>query len=166
MTPHARPARKGQTEYARAHAFELAALYEEGLSLRKVADRHGLDYCIVRLALAEIGVERRQTAKQVRNSDGMPTAYKHGNSSTYYIPRAMPHKRGCCASCGATEDLVLHHKDEDRHNNEPDNLMTLCRACHSAGHSRWKWDHEWKHRRKSYRDAERNAGQTRLGAFA
>ena len=30
----------------------------------------------------------------------------------------------------------IHHKDADRHNNEPENLVLLCRACHLKRHSR------------------------------
>lgn len=71
-----------------------------------------------------------------------------------------------CVRCGATEKLVVHHKDgQGRISKEPnntlDNLETLCRACHMAAHrlemlairhangyrrrkiGRWsrKWDH-------------------------
>lgn len=30
--------------------------------------------------------------------------------------------------------LEVHHIDEDRTNNEPDNLMTLCSNCHREMH--------------------------------
>ena len=43
-------------------------------------------------------------------------------------------RKDYCERCGATENLVVHHKDRDRHNNEDDNLETLCRSCHAKEH--------------------------------
>ena len=39
-----------------------------------------------------------------------------------------------CAYCGSTNTLLIHHKDEDRHNNELDNLIVLCKRCHQNHH--------------------------------
>jgi len=42
---------------------------------------------------------------------------------------------GACLACGAaqsrTRGLAVHHIDENRANNHPDNLATLCDSCHS-----------------------------------
>ena len=35
-----------------------------------------------------------------------------------------------CVECGRTKGLSVHHKDFIRWNNNPDNLITLCRSCH------------------------------------
>jgi len=40
-----------------------------------------------------------------------------------------------CQLCGYTNrgkkwKLPTHHIDENRHNNHPDNMITICRACH------------------------------------
>lgn len=49
-----------------------------------------------------------------------------------------------CVMCGREDGLNVHHKDESgqsaKPNNELDNLITLCNACHSQVHelSRWK----------------------------
>ena len=40
-----------------------------------------------------------------------------------------------CEICGATEDLQVHHVDENPRNNAPSNLRTLCRSCHRRCHS-------------------------------
>jgi hypothetical protein len=45
--------------------------------------------------------------------------------------------RSSCESCGTTDLLHLHHMDEDRTNNSPTNLRTLCASCHT----RWHWEH-------------------------
>lgn len=43
-----------------------------------------------------------------------------------------------CTMCGATTDLVIHHKDgsgaTDNPNNDMTNLVTLCAKCHSTLH--------------------------------
>lgn len=46
--------------------------------------------------------------------------------------------RRCC-ECGCPEEeleerLSVHHVDEDKKNNNHDNLISLCRACHSKVH--------------------------------
>ena len=41
-----------------------------------------------------------------------------------------------CAICGSTKKLQVHHKDEKRTNNHPENLITLCNSCHSRIHSK------------------------------
>lgn len=39
-----------------------------------------------------------------------------------------------CAYCKSTKYLVIHHKDENRHNNNTDNLIVLCKSCHQKYH--------------------------------
>ena len=43
-------------------------------------------------------------------------------------------KKEECAYCKSTRHLVIHHKDEDRHNNNLDNLIVLCKSCHQKHH--------------------------------
>lgn len=43
-------------------------------------------------------------------------------------------RKSACERCGTTERLLVHHKDEDRYNNELSNLETLCRRCHQIHH--------------------------------
>ena len=48
-----------------------------------------------------------------------------------------------CETCGATERLEVHHKDDNPANNTSDNRMTLCDSCHT----KWHWQHgkkPWK----------------------
>lgn len=40
----------------------------------------------------------------------------------------------CCAICGSTRCLVVHHVDMNRKNNHPDNLVKICRSCHAQVH--------------------------------
>lgn len=39
-----------------------------------------------------------------------------------------------CADCGTGDDLLVHHEDRDRQNNDLSNLVTLCRGCHTKRH--------------------------------
>ena len=41
-----------------------------------------------------------------------------------------------CLICGKTHNLQVHHKDENRNNNQPENLVTLCNSCHLRVHSK------------------------------
>ena len=41
-----------------------------------------------------------------------------------------------CFICGKTFGLQVHHKDENRNNNQPENLVTLCNSCHLRVHSK------------------------------
>ena len=39
-----------------------------------------------------------------------------------------------CAWCGSTENLLTHHKDHNRRNNDLDNLVAICKKCHQTHH--------------------------------
>ena len=39
-----------------------------------------------------------------------------------------------CNDCGSVSNILVHHKDGDRSNNAPSNLITLCKKCHQALH--------------------------------
>ncbi len=51
--------------------------------------------------------------------------------------RARRFRADKCETCGATENLALHHKDGNPNNNRKSNRMTLCGSCHTQ----WHWDH-------------------------
>lgn len=50
--------------------------------------------------------------------------YKNG-ISTYAQGKAKK-----CSQCGGTKNLMVHHKDGNRKNNDKSNLQTLCWSCH------------------------------------
>ena len=41
----------------------------------------------------------------------------------------------CCTKCGWYGRLEVHHRDGDPMNNDPSNLLTLCRGCHIRHHA-------------------------------
>ena len=52
------------------------------------------------------------------------------NQKTY---RLCHHK---CENCEQTHDLLVHHIDHDRTNNEFENFKVLCASCHAIVHKR------------------------------
>lgn len=62
------------------------------------------------------------------------TQYKNGIG--IYHKRAFSNKSLICERCSSTEKLLVHHKDEDRDNNELQNLEILCKSCHQKHHCR------------------------------
>lgn len=53
-----------------------------------------------------------------------------------------------CRTCGATENLTIHHIDHDHRNNTPDNLITLCKECHDNLHRKKKKSREHRQEHK------------------
>ena len=41
-----------------------------------------------------------------------------------------------CSICGSTDNLIVHHIDKNRENNDVSNLITLCSKCHTRLHSK------------------------------
>lgn len=39
-----------------------------------------------------------------------------------------------CETCGANQDLAAHHKNGNITENQPSNIQTLCRSCHTSLH--------------------------------
>src|ERR1700686_4797102 len=60
---------------------------------------------------------------------------KGGNSRSRSHVRARQHVGLFCEVCGSTENLVVHHVDENWSNNDPLNLQTLCATCHKSWHA-------------------------------
>lgn len=59
-----------------------------------------------------------------------------GNNMEYsYRETCLASRAEECFACHVDEDIVVHHIDGDRSNNELDNLIPLCRPCHSTLHS-------------------------------
>lgn len=53
-----------------------------------------------------------------------------------YRARALAHYGEECSVCGDTENILVHHRDGDRSNNELSNLIPLCEGCHGKVHGR------------------------------
>jgi 5-methylcytosine-specific restriction endonuclease McrA len=55
---------------------------------------------------------------------------KNNNNYKNGISTYAQKKKGKCQSCGSTKNLMVHHKDGNRKNNDASNLKTLCWSCH------------------------------------
>lgn len=66
---------------------------------------------------------------------GKGNNWKGGHSQTYYQKQRILNKEQKCEWCGTTERrLDTHHKDRNKSNNNPDNIMVLCDKCHAKLH--------------------------------
>ena len=41
-----------------------------------------------------------------------------------------------CKFCGSGDDVFPHHKDGNHSNNDPNNILIVCRSCHLLLHKR------------------------------
>lgn len=48
-----------------------------------------------------------------------------------------------CEVCGSTENICIHHRDKNRENNSRENLMVVCKRCHTGAHAT-EGDCGWK----------------------
>jgi hypothetical protein len=105
--------------------------------------------------------------------------WKGGIKATVYQRRAFAAQGRVCQRCGATENIVVHHKDDNRWNADPGNLEVLCRGCHAKHHhgNRVPWacpvcgrvielQPYWAARRKSCSNECRMAGRKTDGRFS
>lgn len=61
------------------------------------------------------------------------TLTKHG-----YSWRARKHLKPSCEACGERRQRHAHHVDQDKTNNDPVNIQTLCKWCHNFLHATQK----------------------------
>jgi hypothetical protein len=71
------------------------------------------------------------------NKDSDNGRWKDGSSETY-LHSLYSTEGKTCERCGSDSDIVRHHEDEDRTNNESDNIHFLCRGCHTSHHRKGK----------------------------
>jgi uncharacterized Zn-finger protein len=59
---------------------------------------------------------------------------EYPNQYVHDVVYKNTHDNDKCETCGNQLELV-HHKDRDKHNNEPNNLQGLCKTCHVKLHA-------------------------------
>ena len=113
---------------------EIERLYINGTwSQTELATHYGVSQQGIAKALRRMSVPTKSRGRAGQQNG----RFKDGTQSTLY--RKMV-KKDHCASCETTDDLCVHHKDEDHLNNDPTNLEVLCMACHSRMHKQAWWD--------------------------
>ncbi|GAI03944.1 unnamed protein product, partial [marine sediment metagenome] len=61
-----------------------------------------------------------------------------------------------CQVCGVSQGfpaLAIHHIDYNKHNNNPNNLITLCQSCNNkANHNRDYWTEYFEEKMRNKND--------------
>ena len=57
-------------------------------------------------------------------------SFSNAHTTARKINKLILHKDEC-EKCGSQKNLDIHHKDGNWQNNELDNLICLCRSCHT-----------------------------------
>lgn len=60
---------------------------------------------------------------------------------TSYRRKCLEQKRNECYACGSDGYVEVHHIDGNRGNNSLDNLLPLCKSCHSDAHQEPTGEH-------------------------
>lgn len=103
---------------------------------------HG--YCEGHTHIAQAKAEEAKRKRWA--SDKRGSAHSRGYDANWQRVRKakLSAVRGLCEECGREGKLrpakVVHHKDEDQHNNAQDNLEALCWMHHEMRHGRLKGD--------------------------
>lgn len=80
-----------------------------------------------RLEDATVYGKRRHCSRSCANTRKHP-------SLAGYRKRATAHRGSRCERCGAVSRLHAHHRNGDVTDNRPENIETVCAACHISGH--------------------------------
>ena len=62
----------------------------------------------------------------------------NGRSQAFWNRHAREeHYQGdrICIDCGSKENIHIHHKNQNISDNRPENLVALCKSCHSRLHT-------------------------------
>jgi len=60
------------------------------------------------------------------------------NNATNYRTICFKHWEKKCVVCGFDKIVAVHHMDENKNNNSPNNLIPLCPNHHEMFHSKWR----------------------------
>jgi hypothetical protein len=116
-----------------ARRADIVRLYADGTwSQAQIADHYAVSQQAMAKVLARMGIAAKSRSRAGQQNG----RFKDGSESTAY--RKMIAK-DACVRCGVTENLCIHHKDEDHTNNVPSNLEVMCMSCHSAMHKTEWW---------------------------
>lgn len=80
--------------------------------------------------LEDLSAYRRRKFCSLSCANTRQELTKHG-----YSWRARKHLKISCEACGNARSLEAHHIDQDKKNNDPENIQTLCSPCHDFWHA-------------------------------
>lgn len=131
-------------------AWMLAEYVVKRRSAAEIAAEHGVDEGTVFYAMRQLGIARRDAsdARVGRRLGALNPAWKGGVADWDYssdwkvIARKIRDRdEWTCQDCGEQRQrwgvhLHVHHIDENKLNNDPENLISLCAKCHRQRHGR------------------------------
>jgi len=87
-----------------------------------------------------LGVIQRTESKGKVFAPNSPILWANGEKNPMWKggisePQAWKHRGDTCERCGSKRFICIHHKDENRANNDPSNLETVCKKCHQTHHA-------------------------------
>lgn len=114
------------------------------LGMTKTCEECGAEFHVTpsRLALYNVRACSRACLGTIQSRERSGT-FQMGAANPMYKDGRAPKSyrrnlKDACERCGAAANLLIHHQDENRHNNAPANLETLCHRCHQRHHQCWK----------------------------
>lgn len=113
---------------------EIERLYhQEGWSQARLAAHYGMTPSGVQRVMERLGI-----AVRTRENRGPRNGrFKDGSQARGYRKVIV---KDLCSRCGATEDLGIHHKNDDHYDNRLENLEVLCNSCHMSITKKEWWD--------------------------
>lgn len=128
--------------FGKAHSDEAKEKIAAAARGRKHSDKTRAQMSASRRGKPKSEAWRKAISEALRNSDRLDHTgeknanFKHGRFVDERVYRGFVDLE-CCAECGATGVVLdVHHIDENHQNNDPANLMVLCRICHGKKHGR------------------------------
>lgn len=116
-----------------ARKAEIEWLYnDQEYSQANIATYFDVSLAAIQKVMKRLGIKPRPRANYGKRNG----RYKDGSESTLY--RQMIEKDKC-SKCGATERLVIHHKNGNHLDNHLENLQVLCEGCHNRHHRNLWW---------------------------
>ena len=122
---------------------EIERLYVDGdLSQRECGKIFGVSQGMFGRWLKMLGLPAKGKANcGKQNGRYINGYYCDGPGARPYLKLVVRRK---CSACDTVDGfLLVHHKDENRLNNEIENLQVMCRSCHLSHHKILYWQ-RWR----------------------
>jgi hypothetical protein len=103
---------------------EVEYLYHvRRLSQEQIAAYYGVTQAVIYKVMKRLCIQRRSKGRRGPEHHH----FKDGKSSVVYRRLVVKDQ---CRNCEATENLSVHHKNNDHYDNRLENLEVLCESCH------------------------------------
>ncbi len=98
----------------------------------KIAEYFSVTLAGIQKVMKRLGIKPRTRANVGKRNGN----FRDGKSSRLYRTVITKDK---CRKCDATDDLGIHHKNDDHYDNRLENLEVLCNSCHMSETKRKWW---------------------------